>query len=183
MRFVSRWGRFGVQIQPQIMVALGAGMAEERQAPLYAQFEPWKLLPHERQLALEHWTFNGLPQEQDEATMVPPDYRIGVFDTVQAQTDKQLTDEQREQLEQGLLEHASRWSDILLVPATTVPPPWPKYDEYRGSPQALVRKLRDEGHDLADVLEYERANQNRDVFVSALAEAIEGGDREEEIVA
>jgi hypothetical protein len=53
-----------------------------------------------------------------------------------------------------------------------MPPPWPRYDDYTGTPAALVRKLVDEGHSLDAVLTYEKATQKREEIVIALEEAI-----------
>lgn len=178
-RFISPWGEYGLSCRRQVMVALGAGMAEERQTPLYAQFHPGGLLAHERELAFATWSWNGQAQEADEATPYPPDYRIGVYDTERAKEANGWTDEEHDLVLAALRKRAGETNDLLEVPATMTSPPWPRYDEYRGSPAALVRKLVDEGYSLGDVLEYERATQNRDNVVSALAKAIAGEAFEE----
>ena len=182
MRFVSQSAPYTAQVQRHIAVALGAGLIEDRQEPIYARFEPYKLLPHERQIALERWSFTGLPQEADEVTTVQPDFRIGVFDSQEYQNETGCTDEVRELIEAKLMDQALRYDRIFVAPKTLVQPPWPKYDEYRGTPTALVRKLVDEGHDLELVLEYEEATQNRAAITAALLEAIRGEPSEEEVV-
>ncbi|HSV08524.1 MAG TPA: hypothetical protein VLI07_18555 [Candidatus Binatus sp.] len=185
MRFISPWGEYALQCRPQVMVALGAGLAEERQAPLYARFKPGGLLPHERELAFHQWSWNGQAQEADEATPYPPDYRIGVFDSEQAKVASNWTDEEHDFVVEKLRKRATETNDLLEVPATLKAPPWPRYDEYRGTPAALVRKLVDEGYNLDDVLEYELQGQNRDKVVGAITAAISGDvfeEREEEVV-
>jgi hypothetical protein len=174
MRFVSRYGRFGVQIRPERMEALGTGGVRILQEPVYAMFTPGGLEPIERELAVNRWAFNGLYQEQDEVTMVPPDYRIGVFDSVLAQLDNGWTDEIRESVEQTLTDLAERYEDIIAIPRTFVPPPWPRYDDYSGSVGDLMARLVEDGHDLDAVLTYERATQNRPIIVASLEGLIAG---------
>lgn len=182
MRFISKYGRFGVQIVPMVEEAYATGMAKTIQEPVYAYFEPGKLLPHERELALGHWTWNGFYQEQDEVTTVLPDYRIGLFDSREAQVNNSWSDEKRELVETVLSDLVERYNDMIVVPLTMLAPPWPRYDEYSGAPSALVRKLSDEGYELEQVLEYERAVQNRPEIVTALEGALAKQPEEEVVV-
>src|SRR5215813_12951336 len=102
MRFISRFGRYGVAIRPQIQEAYATGIVKIIQTPLDAMFHEGGLLPNEREMALAHWTFNGSYQELNEVTTVAPDYRIGVFDSIEAQMDRQWTNEERKQVEAEL---------------------------------------------------------------------------------
>jgi hypothetical protein len=173
MRFISRYGRFAIQLRPQIQEAYATGMAKVIQHPLYAFFTPYQLTPEERELALRTWGhWNGYYQELDEATMVPPDYRIGVFDSYAAQAESGWSEVDRLWVEEQLVEYANRWEDIVQVPPTFVEPPWPKYDEFKGTAAALMRKLVEEGHDLAQVLAYEQATQNRAKVIEGLNELL-----------
>lgn len=193
MRFIARFGRFGIQFRPLIQEAYATGMAKVVQEPLYAYFEPYLLTPDERQLAIDTWggSWNGAYQELDEATYVQPDYRIGVFDSYVAQRTNSWTDADREWVEEQLIGYANSWPDVVQVPPTFIEPPWPKYGEYKGTAASLVRKLVEEGHDLALVLAYETATQNRAKVVEEISrilldpearEAIEP-EVEEEVVA
>lgn len=187
MRFVSKFGRFGVQIRPQIQEAYATGMARVIQEPVYALFHPDGLLPVERELAMATWCWNGFYQEQDEVTIVQPDYRIGVFDTDVAAAEHGWSQEVKAEVEAGLLDHAARYDDIIAVARQSADPPWPRYDDYGGTLNALVRKLVDEGHDLEQVIDYERAHQDRPKLVSALEALLESPEqlaalREEEVV-
>src|SRR5262245_15321463 len=123
----------------------------------------------------------------DEVTTVATDYRIGVWDSEQAAADGAWSDELRVEVENFLIHYSERLEDVLVVPLVLVDPPWPRYDEYTGSTAALLRKLVDEGHDLQQVLTYERAVQRREDVIAALLEEIaepQLADRplEEEIV-
>jgi hypothetical protein len=182
MRFISKWGRFGVQIRPQLQEAYATGMARVIQEPVYAMFYPGKLTPDERQMAVTHWTFNGFYQEQDEVTVVAPDYRIGCFDSREAQIESGWSDELRIEVENELVRLAGLYDDVMVVPEITLSPPWPRYDEFKGGPKVLVRKLIEEGYDLEEVLAYERQSQNRELVVEELERELAGGVREEEVV-
>jgi hypothetical protein len=192
MRFISRYGRFGVCLRPQIDEAYATGMAKVIQTPLYAFFHPYNLTNDERELALKTWggSWNGAYQELDEATFVQPDYRIGVFDSHEGQATHSWSNSEREFVEEQLVAYANRWEDIIQVPTTFVEPPWPKYDEFKGTAQALVRKLVEEGHDLEQTLAYEQSVQNRAKVIEALNLAISDPEtrealepEEEEVVA
>lgn len=172
-RFISRYGRYGMQVRPQVYEAYATGMMKEVQAQVAVQFEIGGLLPEERQYVTSRWRFNGSYQEQDEVTTIEPDYRIGVFDSAQAQRDNQWSDEVREEVERKLLAVAEQFpNDLVAITEVEQPPPWPRYDEYTGSPAALLRKLVDEGHDLERTLAYERKHQNRPKVTEAIEELL-----------
>jgi len=178
MRFVSKWGAYTLLVREPINVALGAGLVEQRQSPIYTHFKVGGLLPHERQLAMETFAWNGQPHEADEVTMVPPDHRISVWDSETCG----LPPDELELAIEKLRSYAIPKGDVIEIPATMLKPPWPRYAEYSGSPSALTRKLVDEGYDLDVVLKDERATENREPIVKALEEKLLGGDREEEVV-
>jgi len=176
MRFISKFGLFGVQVRPMIQEAYATGMAKVIQEPLYANFKPGLMTPEERELAINHWTFNGFYQLEDEVSILPPDYRVGVFDSLQAQIDNSWSDEDRLEVERALLANASLTNNLFAVPVTLVAPPWPRYDEFSGTTEELLRRLVDDGHNLADVLTYERANQDRFDVIRALEGLINDPD-------
>lgn len=174
MRFISKYGRFGVQVRAIVAYALPTGGMNIVQDPLYAFFHPYRLTPLEREMALLHWTFNGSYQEQDEVTIVQPDYRIGLFDSDEAAIEGNWDDDTKRLVEETLIDLAERFSDIIVV-RSMVPPPWPRYDDFRGTPQALVRRLVDDGHDLDAVLTYERDHQSRPKILQEIESAITDG--------
>src|SRR5262249_29629516 len=173
MRFISRFGRYGVAIRPQIQEAYATGMVKVIQTPLDAMFHEGRLLPNERELAVTHWAFNGSYQERDEVTTVAPDYRIGAFDSIETQLDRQGTNEERKQVEAELVSLAERYpNDLMVVPETVLAPPWPRYDSFEGSTDKLLAKISEDGYAVSDVLAYERANQNREDVITALEQML-----------
>jgi hypothetical protein len=185
MRFVSKYGRHTVQCRPEIMEAFATGQVRILQKGILCHFEPFKCSPEEREFALSTFAFQGWYQEQDEATMFPLDYRIGLYDTKEAASDGNWDDATRDYVEQFLID-LERYGDIAKCPEVVLTPPWPKYDTYKGSPQQLIRKLVDEGHDLNDVLNYEASDgPQRQPIIDALIDALsnESMDREDEVLA
>jgi hypothetical protein len=176
MRFISKYGRFGVQIIPMIQEAYATGMAKTVQEPVYAMFEPWLLLPHERELALSRWTFNGFYQQEDEVTVLPPDHRIGLYDSVIDQQNKGWPDAIRLEVERVLIANAELTDNIIVVPKIVVAPPWPRYDDFEGTPEGLLARLLEDGYQLEEVLAYERESQNRPEIVEMLEELIADPD-------
>lgn len=184
MRFISKYGRLIVQIQPHIEEAYATGGMRVLQEGVSADFFPNRdggdLRPHEREAAMQAWNFNGTYQEMDEATTVPPDYRIGVFDSDRAADDRGWSKEMKEEVERRLIGLTERYDHVIIAPAASVPPPWPRYDEYGGSVASLIRKVEEEGYDFPTVLTYEREIQNRPKVVEALENAIAGKTEVEE---
>jgi hypothetical protein len=179
MRFAGKYGRLVVQIVPERVEAYATGASRVIQSPVLAVFMPVPLEAFERELVLSRWTFSGLYQEQDEVTTVPPDYRIGLFDSIEAQELNGWSDEIRERVEAELTSIATRFDHVMVLPRTTVPPPWPTYDEFKGSVGALLKRLDDDGYDLEQVLAYEKAMQNRPPLVAALEGKLYGFEVEE----
>src|SRR5262245_39649967 len=165
-----------VQVRPMVQEYYATGGTRVLQEQILADFHVELVRPHERQLALEQFHFRGLYQERDEVTTVPPDYRIGLFDTEAAQADRGWSDETREEVEAFLSRIADRHEHILIAPRASVPPPWPRYDEYPGTIQKLGQKLLAEGHDLQQTLTYERETQNRPRVVEEIQRLIENPD-------
>lgn len=178
MRFLAKFGKYGVCCQHDKTERFADGQVRTLQKEIVAQFQPYGMRPLERELALSHWAnnFNGFYQEMDEVTIVPPDYRIGVFDSDEAQAERGWTNEEREMVERTLIENGRITTNVIAVPLAVVPPPWPRYDEFSGSVDELVRKLIEDGYVLADALEYERAAQKREDVIAALTDLVNDPD-------
>ena len=183
MRFISKFGKYGTVIRRDLVEYYASGASKVVQTPINAMFQEGQLLPHERELALTRFSFNGSYQEIDEVTTVAPDYRIGIFDSIQAQMDHGWSNDERKLVEDALVTNAELFpNDLMLVPETVIPPPWPRYDSFEGSLDKLIAKITDDGYVLADVLAYERANQNRENVIDALEQMAEDEAVVEEVV-
>lgn len=174
MRFISRYGKNGVAIRAENVEAYANGTRKVTQTAIAAYFQPYLLTPEERQLAIDTFHFNGSYQEQDEVTIVPPDYRIGLFDSRQAQAEQGWSDEERLQVEAKLQQLSAQQPMDLIVVVEAVPvAPWPNYDVFAGSVLDLMAKVVEDGYTLEAVLAYEAANQARPEVIGALEELLE----------
>lgn len=183
MRFISKSAKFALQIRRQIIESYATGQQRVTQEPIYCSFQTGLLSQEERDLAVRYFAFEGQMQELDEVTPLSPDYRLSLYDTDVAARDGDWDAELKAHVEAKLIDHCERFTDVMVVPVKVFAPPWPRYDEYAGTPAALIRKLGDEGYSITDVLAYERVNQNRAPIVDALERAaMEIEDAEMEIV-
>jgi len=173
MRVLSRYGRYSQQVRPQIAEAYANGVVKVTQTPLLAEFREGLMTPEERALCKQSWTFNGFYQEQDEVTPVEPDYRLGLFDSIQAQAQNGWSDEDRRAVEEALIATAAREpNSIIVVAETRLAPPWPTYDTFDGSVNDLCAKIIEDGFTFESVLAYEAENQDRPEVVGALKQLI-----------
>ena len=173
MRFVSKYTKYMVKIRDPIVEHYATGQSAEIQRGLIAAFDVSLVTGDERALARQHFSFNGFAQEQDLVTVVEPDARITAFDSRLAQAEHGWTDEERELVEQKLIEVARLVpEDIIVLEDVRLAPPWPAYDSYGGNAKQLVAKVEEDGFEFADVLAYERENQNRPEVVALLEQAL-----------
>jgi hypothetical protein len=158
-----------MQIRPQIIEAYATGHTKIVQEQLVARFTVAQTSGEERALARQMWTFNGFYQEEDWVTIVEPDYRISAFDSEIAQREEGWTDDERVLVEQTLLREAERVPmDMIAIAVKRTEPPWPLYDQFKGTPVQLCNKIEEDGYEFASVLAYERENQNRPEVVAKL---------------
>lgn len=131
---------------------------------------------------------NGRTLELDEVTPTELLGRLSSYDTDEhAEYFAQLDEEYgapsgaknwegwKAYTEQKLIERSQPGSDSRIFEAAPLSPPWPKYNEFRGSIDDLIMRLLEDGYHLPAVLEYEQSAQGlqrKDVIV-ALTEAIE----------
>lgn len=181
MIFIAKYGKYELQVRPQIAEQYATGVGRITQEALYATFVPNQHTPAEREEALKRfYLVGGMPQNVDEATHVEPDYRIGRFDSREAQATHGWTDDEREQVEQELLRHCVIYPEALFqMPEVESAAPWPKYHEFRGSAAQLAQKVRNDGFDPHEVIAYEMAHENRDAVIAALGQL--AAEQEEEL--
>jgi hypothetical protein len=179
MRFVSQFQGYGAQIRVQRQRALGDGGVEVLQEGLYVQFLPvhagGMLYENERRHALDHFNFRGNTQDIGEAIPTDPVQRLSVCDTDEMAIQEGWSEADKRLVEDRLVEiAASVPQELLLVADTPITKPFPNYDAFDGDPTELVVKLIEDGHDLEQVLHYERAfGLQRTPIIEALENAIE----------
>lgn len=180
MRFISQYPGYKFQVRPQRQRALGDGGIEVTQEPIYAEFvgvnAGGMIYENEVNTALKHFAFRGNTQSQDEATPSDPIQRLAVFDTDEWAQAHDLSEEERELIENRLTRLAMEApEECLMVTDTPISAPFPTYDDWEGpEPEMLMVKLIEDGFDLPLVLHYERTfGRKRPIIMDALERAIE----------
>lgn len=185
MRAISKSAKFQLQVRPLRTEAYASGAMRTVEESIYLDFQQGDLRDDEVEFAISQFAFEGGFQNLDEVTMLNPLYRLSSFDTDEAAEARGWTADEKLDVEEKLRRHAELYSDIIIVPEKQYSPPWPRYDEFSGTPERLLQRLVEDGHDLEEVLEYERHHQNRqpvlDVLEQALVEINEGEVVEEVI--
>lgn len=161
MRFLTQNPGLSVLIRNGEERWLPNGRALSIVGPLTADFRQHDVMPHERELGLKHFSFPGMPVQEDGMTPIDPGNRLAVFDTEL----QSWSDEDKRYAEEQLLAHQGY--DYILVEASALPPPWPGYDSIR-SLRRVVELTEATGIDPAEVIAYERINKNRPDFIEAL---------------
>jgi len=169
VRFISKYAKYALQVRPQVVEAYATGATKITQEQLVARFTIQAVTGDERALARQIFSFNGFYQEEDWVTIVEPDYRISAFDSLIAQVEEHWTDDERIAVEQALIRESEQHpQDVYMIEAKRAQIPWPTYDSFKGTPAALCKKIEEDGYSFADVLDYERENQNRPEVVAKL---------------
>lgn len=166
MRFVSRFKNYRHGVRAGRLMVLADGQRQEIVRHLSAKFLPAAqiLTEDEVQWAIKNMVHKGLPIDRDTEQFFSPRSRISGFDSFQAQQAEGWTDEERQLVEQALLNSAHNGSDhVQLVPEAAVIP-WPTYDT--DSPEQIVLIAKATGL-VEATLAYESEN-------AARAEVLEG---------
>jgi len=157
MRFISQYKRFGMQVRPIREMVLASGQVQVMVEPLYIQFWQGDISDKEVAAAEAHWPkFAGRTLERDQTTPPPLISRLSSFDTDADHHPWANDPEVKEMVEETLLSKAGG-KDYIYVPRETTAPPWPTYDDFKGSLNALLKRISEDGYTLEAVLEYERS--------------------------
>jgi hypothetical protein len=191
MRFVAQYGRPLVKLQNERAMHLADGRSEVLDESIIAEFSTSGVMQTDIEVAKQSFKFRGLYQEEDQATPANPIYRISVYDTdEQAEQwgwEHEWDDEKvrrhqgmnkKEWIEQALLKAGTYGQIFVQVPEKPVEPPWPTYDEFDGTPEALVDGVEALGFPFERALDYEASKwgQQREPVILALQAAIQRRD-------
>jgi hypothetical protein len=175
-RFISQIRRFSICVDKG-HTRFVDGVEETVRSPIYADFWQEDIREHEVMAAEKSFNLHGRTTEMDQVTPSPILNRLSVYDTIVAQEREGYTDEQREQIEQFMLRRAEQTgnSTFMMVPEREILPPWPRYNEFRGSVDRLLERIAEDGYDLNSVLTYEASQYGlrRPAVMDALKEQIE----------
>lgn len=179
MRFVCKHANYSVELRESIEEPdpYHKGRHIIHRKPLVANFVAGDLTPWEKEAALKHFSFAGMPVEEDMMTPVDPSSRLSSFDT----TTQGWSPEDQEYAEKALLESQAHGPDYLHVETPKRPAPWAGYDKLRAA-NKIVELVEATGSDPEYVLAYERENENRDAVIAALEKLLAPVEDEEELV-
>lgn len=162
MRFVAKYQKYAIQARPQREIVTIDGIPMVAQEQIILEFEQGSLRPYEVDAGISQLgARRGLPDGID------PSYRLSVFDTEWAQAAFGWDNDTVEYAEKFLQANPSFGVDYIMVEEPKVAAPWPRYDSIADLEQ-LVEKVVTDGFDIADVIAYERQNQNRPDVLAAL---------------
>lgn len=188
MRFISRHRDTQVVIhrdETAFRTTPGGTVVAEQIRPfLIADFNREEMLPtYERMYALQVFMsgdtrpFGAMPDFQaqpivdamgrvvDLTSEYRPDFHFGIFDTA-----TMCNPEDREEIEQTLLNNTNYGKDYILVEQQKVPPPWPNYNQCDLA--TAVNMLKHGGFDLMRTLEYESAHENREEWLTEIGKLL-----------
>lgn len=173
MRFVSINPLLGLGTarKEKFVLALD-GQRDLTQESLPVQFTQEYLTQEDIDFALSYFKpqqFRGRYLEADEVTLEQLDRRIGVFDTVEEQSRKGWSDEERELVERFMQTKPNYGQDFVeVVPVEKeVTKPWPSYSSTH---HFKIPTLAAELGLIDEALAYEKANKNRSGVIEALEE-------------
>jgi hypothetical protein len=160
-RYVARAARYTHGIG-DAETALVNGIEMETKKSRTARFQAGVLLDHETEAGLKHFTFKGL------ADGVPPETRLSVFDTRDAQKSFGWTDEEREAVEAKLDNSPAFGADFIKVEELRAPKPFPSYDEKE--PEEILELVTAAGVEPDVAYRYEVENEARQDLLDAFSE-------------
>lgn len=186
MRFISRSANFSAgnfrnaregMEQPEMKVIDGKTVTSVSGAYTLSpavpiSFSQYILTQSDIDAALAHWkVFPGLPLEEDRVTQANPLEHgfFGAWDSVEWQKKNSLTDAEREQGEQMLLNSVFYGTEFIVVEAAVAPKPWPSYDSTHHN---KIASLASELGLVAEALAYEQENKQRASVIEQLEAAL-----------
>lgn len=169
MRFCSRFKNYRHGVRGGRVMVLADGQQQILVLELSAKFKPANqiLTEDEIQFAIKNFVHAGLPLDRDTEEHFSPRSRISGFDSLLAQEENGWTDEERELVEQKLLDSPHYGSDHRVIEKEPAARPWPTYDG--DSVEQIVMIARATGLVEASI-EYELENAKRSEVIDALRE-------------
>lgn len=177
-RFVARYAAYSHGVREEIAEQFARG-TRVIQKPLEAKFDPRGLTEFEKEKAQAELQFHGLPKDKETDSNVSPVSRMSLFDSEEAQKQNRWTDEEHDLVVNTLRESDRLGLDYIEVDSPKRPAPWASYDKLT-DPEQIAELAVATGAPIADVLAYERENENRDDVIEALEEAL--GESDSDVV-
>jgi hypothetical protein len=166
MRCLSPAARYSIQVfegrESVVLDARGYASTHALEKPVIANFTTSGLLDHEIEVALENFSFSGLPEG------VSPLAKVSVFDTDAfcSQYPDETRDEMQIAMENRLRVLQEQFGGFIIVDQPAAEKPWNSYDD--NTPDEVLRIQQATGAYPEKVRIYEEENENRTEIVAAM---------------
>lgn len=179
-RFVSRYAKYSHGVRDEISEAFSRGTRIVEKG-LEAQFDQRGLTDFEKETGAKELSFHGLPENKETGQNVPATSRLSLFDS--AKTAKQLRwTPDEEKLVVDTLRESDRYGlDYIEVSQPKRPAPWNGYDKLTDIEQIVELTIATETSP-ADVIAYERENDNREDLITELEQLGATDPADDEVV-
>lgn len=180
MIFVSRYGNPSYGVRDEISEQYSTGK-RIIQRGLEAQFTRHAIPDYVKEIGVKQLHHHGQLEDRIDGGKMSPESRISWFDSVATQKHLRWTDEEREEVEQSLLQSDRYGLDYIKVDEPKRPAPWAGYDRL-DSAEKIAELTLATGSAVADVIAYERENENREEVLAALEDLSGEAGQEKEVV-
>lgn len=179
MRYISNMARYKIILRPALEAPDPSRMGRMRvvEPGLYAQFNEHDVTDWEREMALKHFKFPGMPVQEDTLEPIDPSYRLATFDTTMQGWDEETRKFAEERLETAIGANI----DYIKVEKPKLDAPWPGYDKLV-SAKKIAELVESTGSDIEAVVAYERENKNRADVIEAVQALAPAPDPDEVVV-
>lgn len=156
-RFISRYGAYSVGVQSSAEEHLGHdGLMKPRKRRIDAQFYNHLVSDADFAVALQTFSFPGLPFDEETNSNVSPRFRVGVWDSEWARINEGFSEDEIDQMIEKL--RATAGVDHVELDIT-IKAPFPNYDDL--SVDEILQILKLTGAEIGPVVAYEKDNLNR----------------------
>jgi hypothetical protein len=172
MRFLSPNPKYKFTGRKEEYELLASGQFRQTRRPFICEFEQ-DTTNWEQEFARENFKFRGVPHDESGVRDIDPvPFRLSSFDTETIE-DPEL----RKEVEERLLAWQNP-NDHLLCERPELAPPWPAYSRLVAQgrrtdemvAEKIAEKVKEDGYDASEVLEYEETHLNRQSVISKLRE-------------
>lgn len=175
-RFVSKYGNYSVGVQGLVMEHFGTGEGRVIKRRLDAQFHNRLVTEDDFVIALQSFSFTGLPENLETNSDLSPRFRVSTWDSEWAKENESWTQDEVDLAIEKLRVDPSYGRDFIEVAPVLTKAPFPAYDEL--SVEEILQIVKLTKVDPESVVAYERENANREDLIAKL----EGKSVDDDIV-
>lgn len=179
-RFVSRYAKYSHGVRDEIAEQFSRGTRIVERG-LEAQFDTRGLTDYEKETAAKALSFHGLPEDKETGRDVEVFSRISVFDSERAAKQLRWTSDEEALVVETLRESERNGLDYVEVTQPKRPAPWNGYDKLTDIEQIVELTIATETSP-ADVIAYERENENREDLIAELEQLDATDPADDEVV-